>query len=268
MHRLRDPVVLVLAGLSLMLGAGTCGVAEITPDRTEQMAISSLGLQLGFCALALAGAAFARRSTARRLGWVPGRLSPLRVTLLALGTLALSHGLDGILQITGLRDESAIANLDAELAGARGRILLASLLGVGLAPGFGEELFCRGLVQRGLVDWLGPAAGIVLASLFFGLLHADPIHGSAAAVLGLYLGTVAWLAGSIRASVVCHVANNLAAVLLAAYASSVGPGSVVAVFLGLFGAAAALAWVWWRAGSPPRRWPPAPSDAGLPPVAP
>lgn len=262
MPPLRDPLVLVLAGIALALGAGTCGIAETSGEPAEELAISSLGLQLGLTALALAGAAFSTLRATERLGWVKSRISARQVGILALGTLALSHGLDGFLQVTDLRNESVIADLDAELAGARGRVLAVSLLGVGLAPGIGEELFCRGWVQRGLVARLGPALGIVIASLFFGALHADPIHAGAAAVLGLYLGIIAWLTGSVRTSIGCHVVNNLAAVTLTAFGLQVSVESGAAIAVGFGLAAVSLAWVWRRIGSPAAPALQRPDDAG------
>ena len=261
MHPVRDPLVLLTAGIALAVGAGTCGVAVTSELHAEQLAVSSLGLQLGLVALALAGSAFSPRGSARRLGWVPGRLSSPQVFALAVGTLALSHGLDGVLQLTDLRGESVIADLDAELAGARGRVLALSLVGIGLAPGIGEELLCRGLIQRGLVVRLGPAAGIGLASLVFGALHADPVHAAAASVLGLYLGIVAWLAGSVRAAITCHVTNNLGAVSLAAFDLQTGLHTASAIVVGFALAGLALWFVWVRVGSPAAA-PPGPPPAG------
>jgi membrane protease YdiL (CAAX protease family) len=89
-------------------------------------------------------------------------------------------------------------------------------LGIGLAPGVGEELLCRGLLQKGIEPALGPGRAVVAAALVFGILHGDPIHGASAAILGLYLGTVVVLAGSVRAAILCHTVNNLVAVTTAA----------------------------------------------------
>jgi len=77
------------------------------------------------------------------------------------------------------------------LAGIRGRSLALALLSFALVPGVAEELLCRGLLQRGLEVRYGATAAIVLASLFFGAIHLDPIYSCVAAVLGLYLGGIA-----------------------------------------------------------------------------
>lgn len=254
-----------MACLAVALGGATCAAAPLlAPGRVDEIALSTLGLEifLGLAALALVLPAPVR--PARRLGLRPGRLSRTQLALLALGTLGLSHGLDGILAWTGLREVSALAELDAALAGARGRSLGLAVVCLGLAPAIGEELMCRGVVQRGLEARLGAAAAIPLAALFFGALHLEPIQGGVAMLLGLYLGTVAWLAGSIRASIFCHMVNNLVAVLSAA-AGGVHLGAWT-LAAGLALAALVLALVWWRAGSP------APLEgeagAGAPPLEP
>ena len=159
--------------------------------------------------MALAG----RAPPIARLGLGPGRLSALQVGGLALGTVALSHGVDAVLQMTQLREGTVMAELDQALAGVRGRALALSVLCLGLAPPVAEEMLCRGLVQRGLEPRLGPGLAVVFAALFFGALHRDPVHAAAVLPLGLYLGAAAWLAGSIRAAIACHLANNLTALL-------------------------------------------------------
>ena len=90
----------------------------------------------------------------------------------------------------------------------------------------------------------GPIAAILLASLFFGALHVDQIHSAFAAILGLYLGAIAYLAGSVRASLGCHVANNTAAVIGAAFTPGIEavptPSLVIAAAFSL----GVLGWLW------------------------
>ncbi len=237
----------------LALGAGggvvTCAASPVlTTNAAEQIAISTLGLEVFLAALAV-GLALPSGNPSRRLGLGRGRLDARSLALLALGTVALSHASSAVLQVTGLYDASALAELDQALAEARGRSLGFLVLGLVLAPALAEELFCRGLVQRGLERRLGPGLAIALASLFFGALHLDPIHAAAAALLGAYLGAIAWLAGSVRASIVCHAANNSAALVLGSVVD-VG-GALVSIPIGLVVAAVALRHVWQRQGPPP-----------------
>lgn len=64
-----------------------------------------------------------------------------------------------------------------------------SLLLVALSAGVGEELLFRGVIQQGLTDWMGPAIGLVLSSVVFGLAHAlNRYYVLVTLVMGLYLG--------------------------------------------------------------------------------
>jgi len=203
--------------LAVVAGLGTCSLAPGgSGSAVVELAVTSLGLEIFLALAALAGGLLSRRPLTARMGLGPSRLTGSCLSLLVLGALGLSHGLDTFLDLSGLRERSALAELAATLAGARGRAFWLALLGVGLAPGVGEELLCRGLVQKGIEPALGPTWAIVVAALVFGILHGDPIQGAAAAILGLYFGTVVVLAGSVRAAILCHAVNNLVAVATAA----------------------------------------------------
>lgn len=62
---------------------------------------------------------------------------------------------------------------------------------IGLVPGFCEELLFRGYVQRRLTARWGPAVGILIASVAFGLAHLMPHVVVFATVLGIWFGVVA-----------------------------------------------------------------------------
>jgi len=248
----RWPSALLIAALAASAGASTCALApEAAANRAEELALHGLGFELFLGLLAFAGAALSARRTSDRLGLRAGRLPAGRLALLMLGTIALSHALDAVIDLCGLGEHGALAELEAALTGIRGRTLVLALLGIGLAPGIAEELLCRGLVQRGLVPRLGAPAAVALAALFFGALHVDPIHASFAALLGLYLGTLCHVAGSVRAAIACHIANNLCAVLLSAFMPQLAVPPAASIGLGGGFALAALAWVWRRSGAAP-----------------
>lgn len=222
-------------------------------NSAEELAISSFVLEFVLAAVAIAGAAFSSRPLGERLGLGRGRLSAVSIGALALGTLGLSMALDGLLELSGWREQSAIAHFEAQVAGARGRALLLLCLGIGIAPGVAEELLCRGLVQRGLVSRLGAPAAIGVAAVVFGLLHAEPLYAALAAVLGVYLGIAAHLAGSVRAPMFCHALNNLVAVFAAAYGFGPSVPAALEVPLGTVVAAGGL----WAAIRAARLPPPA-----------
>jgi membrane protease YdiL (CAAX protease family) len=82
-----------------------------------------------------------------------------------------------------------------------------AVLVIGLGPGIGEELWCRGFLGRGLVGrygWLG----VVLTSFFFGLIHLDPCQGTMALLMGLWLHFMYLTTRSLWMPMMVHFLNN------------------------------------------------------------
>ena len=248
--RRRATAVLTLSAVALTASSGAVGEITSPPGEFEVMALQGLWLEGWLALIALAGASLLPGRATARLGLGPGRLSATRVAVLVIGTLAASASLDGLLELTQWKAGSTLGEFEEMLTGIRGRSLLLGIATFALMPGIAEELLCRGLVQRSLVARLGPVTGIAIASLIFGALHLDPIHALFAAPLGLYLGLVCWLTGGIRASIVCHIANNLTALLAGALLPAFETPARPAVLVGAAIATTAMAWVWHRAGPP------------------
>jgi membrane protease YdiL (CAAX protease family) len=198
-------------------------VLEARPDSAGTKLWASLAVQgLWLCLAAGLAKRFGEGSVADRLGLGPGRLGLPACLALIVGFVAFSNALSALLVLGELRDRGSLAEIDALLRAVEGPGLLLALVALGIAPGIGEELLFRGFVQRGMTARFGPAAGIAAGALAFGLAHFDPVHTAAAALLGLYLGAVAHLAGSTRLAMACHVANNSLGVL----AGELGPASL------------------------------------------
>ncbi len=207
---------LLLGAVAILGAAITPGLAaRLAPDPVAVAGVQSLGLEWFLAFLALTGAAFWDEPLKQRLGLGPGRLTLSSTAWLVAGGLALSFALDGLAWHSGLRPQSNLAKFDTLLADASQLGIFWALLGIGIAPGIGEELLCRGLLQRGIERRWGPGWAILLASLSFGALHGESVHAGFAALLGLYLGSIAVLAGSIRPAILCHVVNNLLGVVSA-----------------------------------------------------
>jgi membrane protease YdiL (CAAX protease family) len=77
-----------------------------------------------------------------------------------------------------------------------------------LFPAIGEEIFCRGFLGRGLVANHGVVAGVLLASLLFGIMHIDPVQSVGAFVLGLGLHFIYLTTRSLLAPMLVHMLNN------------------------------------------------------------
>ncbi len=83
---------------------------------------------------------------------------------------------------------------------------------IGLGPGLGEELWCRGFLGRGLVGRYGLIGGVLLTSLFFGLLHVEPRQAAAVALMAIALHLAYLATRSFWVPVLLHTLNNSLAV--------------------------------------------------------
>ncbi len=91
---------------------------------------------------------------------------------------------------------------------------IAAVLIIGVGPGVGEELWCRGLLGRGLVGNYGIVLGILFTSFFFGLIHIDPQQATMAFFMGICLHFVYLTSRSLLLAMFLHFFNNSVSVLL------------------------------------------------------
>jgi hypothetical protein len=76
---------------------------------------------------------------------------------------------------------------------------------ISAVAGIGEELLFRGVLQPLLIGWLGIAAGLCLASVVFGLLHAvTAAYALLATLVGAYLGWLALSTGNLLVPIIAH----------------------------------------------------------------
>ena len=205
-----------------------------------------LAIELGWACLAGCIASLASAPPlAEGLGWRRGRLDAWGLVLAIFGLLVLSVAIDALLAEIALREGGRLGEIDDSIARTVTPHPVLVFAALGVAPGFGEELLFRGAIQEALARRFRPVVAITAAAALFALAHADPVHAAAALVPGLYLGTVAWLAGSVRAAIGCHVANNCFALALeAGFVAFPAPGGIVAIgaaFVIAFGSLAATA---------------------------
>lgn len=252
------------AAFALALAAWGAVRTRLPDDAATTLAADALATALLLALLAAAGAALAAEPASARLGLRRGRLGAGASALGALGLLGLSHAVEGALALAGAPPSATLGRFEVALGSARPGELLLALAALALAAAGAEELFFRGLLQRGLERRLGPAAAIALAAALFAAAHGDRVHAAAALPLGLYLGVLAWLDGSIRAAFAAHALNNAVAVLeTAAGLGAPGGGAALpSIGVGLAVAAAAL----W--GARTRVRPRVEPDPAAPPAAP
>jgi membrane protease YdiL (CAAX protease family) len=88
---------------------------------------------------------------------------------------------------------------------------LGTLFGALWVIALGEELFFRGVIERGLLKaWNSPVPAVSLSALLFGAAHLwfhqfpDWRHASVATLLGAGCGIAYWQSGSVRVPMVTH----------------------------------------------------------------
>ncbi len=94
------------------------------------------------------------------------------------------------------------------------------VLAVIMAPIF-EEIVFRGIIQKGLINkGMNPATAIIIASVVFGLVHANPWQFVGAVLLGCVLGFVYDMTKSLLLPILLHAFNNLCSSILIFYGDS------------------------------------------------
>ena len=117
-----------------------------------------------------------------------------------------------------------------------------------MAP-LGEEMLFRGYLWRAAEKSLPMPVVFVVTSLFFAVYHSSPVHVVAVLPIGLYLGWLRWMSGSIWPSMLGHFVNNALATALAVTADpeASGPGLVLCLLGSVFTVGVgALTWWWCR----------------------
>lgn len=105
------------------------------------------------------------------------------------------------------------------------------------APIF-EELLCRGVVLGSLRARYGVTVAWLVSSLFFGLLHVQPVQVVNATAVGLILGYVYLATESMWSVMILHALNNAAAYLLMILLVTPETGHRSALLINLIGSPA------------------------------
>lgn len=146
-----------------------------------------------------------------------GRLRLKQLLILGLAGLSvqlfLSSALNILLKINPVSMEGYQQVIESL---GMGTSLLSFLYIVLLAP-IGEELVFRAFALNYLKQRLPFATANLFQALFFGLYHMNLVQGCYAFVIGLLLGWVAEKYGSVRESILLHMAVNAAGCLASAF---------------------------------------------------
>ena len=92
--------------------------------------------------------------------------------------------------------------------------LLLNLLVIALIPAVGEEMTFRGVIQQSLTRRMNPHVAIILSAAIFSFFHFQFYGFLPRLFLGILLGYMFYITGSLWTSILMHFVNNGAAVTL------------------------------------------------------
>jgi membrane protease YdiL (CAAX protease family) len=214
-QRSRIVAAVLLLGFGLWASQQVRGMVALVRVDAARLGFEMMGIEVGLAAIAISVAWALPGSVSDRLGLRASRL-PLGVLIaIVIGVLGLASAIEFTLSGSREVERSVARGISRGLQSAslNASSFAIAVLGTVIAPAIGEELLCRGLLQRSLASRVGPFAAVSLASLAFGWIHAEWIHGVIATTIGCYLGLVAFWSDSTRPAIAAHAANNLAALL-------------------------------------------------------
>ena len=168
----------------------------------------AIGFELGLGGVAIVVGRLLDVPVAADLHWDTRAVAyALTATLPLLGWFALSWRSER----TALREiRATLERLLPTLLGGYGGVAIAALA---VAAGVGEELLFRGFVQGLLERVVGPASGLVFASVVFGFAHSiTPAYALVATLMALYLGAAWRIAGNLIVPITIHAAYDAAVI--------------------------------------------------------
>ena len=92
--------------------------------------------------------------------------------------------------------------------------LLLNLLIIALIPAIGEELTFRGVLQQSLTRRINPHVAIIITAAIFSFIHFQFYGFFPRMFLGILLGYMFYITGSLWTSILMHFVNNGSAVIL------------------------------------------------------
>lgn len=153
----------------------------------------------------------------------------LTFPLAALGVLALSPVADAMMQLAKeIAPWATFGTLEALHETFEHAPLWLVAPVVAIFPGVSEELFFRGMLQRGIDDGTRPMRilAIGISGATFAAFHLDPHHVIGVLPLGFYLAWVAARTQSTWVTVFAHAVNNAMAVVASRFpGADVGYGT-------------------------------------------
>ncbi|SFO83992.1 hypothetical protein SAMN05428949_6698 [Chitinophaga sp. YR627] len=83
-----------------------------------------------------------------------------------------------------------------------------SIITIVIAAPLLEEILCRGIILKGLLQRYPARKAIIISALFFGLVHMNPWQALPAFCIGLFMGWIFYKTNSIIPGIIVHATNN------------------------------------------------------------
>ncbi|MCR4850793.1 MAG: CPBP family intramembrane metalloprotease [Lachnospiraceae bacterium] len=168
-----------------------------------------------------------------------GRVTPVlpkimnlkAILLIVFGTMS-AYSLAVLLQygMTLLLPEYA-SNVNTVLSGALSGVI-GVLAGIIVAP-MAEEIAVRGLILRRAEKSFGLVGCMIISAVMFALFHLNLIQSVYVIPMGLFWGYIGYKYKSVIPCIICHLINNLIAVLISSFADGISVSNAM-IFAGLF----------------------------------
>lgn len=204
-------------------GRASQWVTEFAATRTG-VVLLLLPAQLVLLVAVMIGAFFSEESFSRRLGLTPGALPVWTWLLFMVSTPIVGIFTSMLLSMMVEKPTPVIALLETIFRQHNDWFFLVVLGLTSVVPGIVEELMFRGYLQKRLTErfpsQLGGLVAIGVSTTFFALVHLDSVHSLGVIPLGLWLGFVAWRCRSTWPAILCHMTNNVVAVMESRYAQN------------------------------------------------
>jgi len=207
---LQSVAVLIVIAWWTAQGVAADKVVQQLPQKLGTVETFILMASCGQLAMVLTILVAARLSPIpwrERLGLLPAR-STAKVNLFAmvgsLTPLAIGFVLAGALSWLLPGDPS----VQALLEGLTFAEWVLFILFLATVPAVVEEILFRGYIQRRLLQRWRPLSAIGTTSVLFALMHVMPQAVVALLPLSVWLGVVAWRAGSVYPTMLCHAFIN------------------------------------------------------------
>lgn len=155
-------------------------------------------------------------------------------------------GLLGALNAQWIQPSTEALEFIDELTPTSPASWVAMILAVAILTPLGEEFLFRGVLQDAATPALGVAPAAVVVGLIFGAVHFQPWYLLPLCVVGMILGLVRMLTGSVFACAAVHGAYNLGMLLLGRFGADEGNPDRTSVLVLLFFAISGL-WMAWMA---------------------